>query len=306
MSGIKDYEYSYTSERQRRLREALQQLQQRRAAEAERRLAESRRRAQRRAAKAAATRAALTERAREAQRAMEGLEQQPVDLPADLEAAPPEAQHVSGLTATDRGEAEVKLAEVTKRIAEVEAWRETLTGDDAVRTFQASVMKAWQDRAEKLLAEHTAGTVGQDILARAEEIGREAKRIHEEAGERQAKSEARNQLLRDIIDSLKEIGFFVSDPSYQDPNDPGGPVILRATRGAEEMTASIDLSETVRSVWNGLEEQHCKSAFWEYMERMRERGVEIVAKRPDLRERPILRQKGALDLPRSGTQSAGG
>ena len=78
-------------------------------------------------------------------------------------------------------------AEVTDRITEIEAWRETLAGDEAVQTFQASEMKAWQDRAEKLLADHTAGVPEQDILARADEIHQEATRIHEEAGQRQGK-----------------------------------------------------------------------------------------------------------------------
>ena len=195
---------------------------------------------------------------------------------------------------------------MTDRITEIEAWRETLAGDEAVQTFQASEMKAWQDRAEKLLADHTAGVPEQDILARADEIHQEATRIHEEAGQRQGKFEARNHLLRDIIDSLKDVGFYVSDPRDEDPSDPMGPVIVRAARGSEEMTASVDLAETVKSTWKGLSEEHGKSAFFDYVDRMKDRGVEVTAACPDMQHRPILRQKGAIDLPQSGAGRAGG
>ena len=45
MSGIKDYTYSYTAARKQRLREELQERQQRCAAQTQAKLAESRRRA---------------------------------------------------------------------------------------------------------------------------------------------------------------------------------------------------------------------------------------------------------------------
>jgi hypothetical protein len=112
-------------------------------------------------------------------------------------------------------------------------------------------------------------------------------------------------LLGDVIASLQEIGFFVSDPYYENPDDPSGPVVIKAARGSETVTASVDLSEMVRSVWGGVEDERCKDAFFEYVDRMKDKDVEVTPTRADLRERPILKQQGAKDLPRSAGRQAG-
>ena len=104
---------------------------------------------------------------------------------------------------------------------------------------------------------------------------------------------------------MKEIGFFVHDPQYENPADPTGPVIIKAVRGDEEVTTSVDLSETIKSVWNGLADERCKDSFFDYVEQMKAKGVEVKPHREDLRDRPILKQKGANELPRSATREKG-
>ncbi len=103
----------------------------------------------------------------------------------------------------------------------------------------------------------------------------------------------------DIIASLKEIGFVVTDPQFADPQDPGGDVLLVATKGSERMEARIDLSDEIRSTWDNVTEEHCKTSFFDYVDAMASKGITVSPEREDLRLRPISRQQGAKDLPKS-------
>lgn len=307
MSGIKDYTYTYTEERRRLLREALQALQQRRAAETQVRLAEGRRRARERiesiqATRGKAKRSELAKRARKTQESVEALRDR---LAQSVSAQDARAEQPEESPPNETPE-KSKVAELNGTLTELEAWRETLGADEAVQTFRDNEARAWAKKVDALLEARAAEGAVEELQARAVGLREDAVKLHSEAGMCRERFEARNELLADIIGSLKEIGFFVSDPYYQDPGNPVGPVVVKAARGGEEMTASVDLSETVKSVWKGWEDVHCKSAFWDYIERMKQRGVEITADRPDLRQRPILRQKGALDLPQDRAERAGG
>lgn len=192
-----------------------------------------------------------------------------------------------------------------QKLSELAAWRDELAADEAIQQFHRTAADAWTRTADSFLAEDPQTGSFEDALGSVENACREAQRLHDEAGTRQADFTARNELLRDVMDSLKEIGFFVGDPAYADPSDPAGPVLVKATRGPEVMTASIDLSQMVHSVWDGLEDEHCKASFFEYVERMKTRGVEVQAERADLRHPPMLKRQGAKDLPR-GQQIGGG
>ncbi len=105
------------------------------------------------------------------------------------------------------------------------------------------------------------------------------------------KFNTRNELVSDIIDSLKEVGFVVDDPQFADPANPSGVVLLVANRGSERMEASIDLSDEIHSTWNNLSEEHCKTAFFDYVDAMSSKGVKVKPHREDLQNRPIKRQQ---------------
>jgi hypothetical protein len=137
------------------------------------------------------------------------------------------------------------------------------------------------------------------VLQRCEELLARAEQMNKEAGETQEAYATRNELLSDVVESLQEIGFFVGDPQFEDPNNPAGPVSLKATRGSEEISASIDLTDTVRSTWDGEAGEHCKQAFFQYVDQMKSRGIEVKPTRADLQDRPELKQKGARSLPSS-------
>lgn len=198
-----------------------------------------------------------------------------------------------------------EIEQLQEKLSELAAWREELAADEAVQQFHRTAAEAWTALADACLADDSPSDSLAEALESVENACGEAQRLHDEAGKRQADFTARNELLRDVIDSFKEIGFFVGDPQYADPNDPAGPVLVKATRGSEVMTASIDLSQMVRSMWDGLQDEHCKASFFEYVERMKARGIEIEPEREDLRQPPMLKQQGAKELPR-GQQIGGG
>ena len=186
------------------------------------------------------------------------------------------------------------------------AWEEQLANDAAVRQFASPAAVKWKDESAALMAK-TLGIDGIDaMVTRAQALCDDAEKLHTTAGEHKAKFDERNELLGDILSSLQEIGFFVSDPQYEDPNDPAGAVIIKATRGSEEVTASVDLSDMVRTVWNGVADEKCKDSFFQYIDQMSNKGIEITATRPDLQSRPILKQAGARELPRTKLRGEGG
>lgn len=243
--------------------------------------------------------------------------EQPADVIAEdeiggLPAPTAEEFLTSGLQASDSdaGADDSAIAAdvnaLQEKLSELTAWREELADDDAAQQFHRDAVAAWGAAAAAYLAEDSAadGSVA-EALDSIDKLCNDAKRLHDEAGTRQADFFARNEMLLHVMDSLKEIGFFVGDPAYADPNDPSGPVLVKATRGSEVMNASIDLSQVVRSVWDGLEDEHCKASFFEYVDQLKTRGVEVQAERADLRAPPILKQQGAKDLPR-GQQIGGG
>ena len=183
--------------------------------------------------------------------------------------------------------------------SEVLTWREALRADMDVRDFEEGRFKQWEQLCEQCEQLVVEGASASTVAATLQSLTTEAKAIHTQAGESAMQFTTRNELLSDIIGSLKEVGFVVDDPEFEDASNPAGPILLVATRGQERMEATVDLSDHIRSTWNNLESSHCASSFREYMDRMQHRGIEVLPDREDLRQRPIEIQKGALDLPRS-------
>lgn len=185
------------------------------------------------------------------------------------------------------------------------AWDEQLSNDDAVHQFTSATVAKWKDGLTALSTRTPGIEVIDELVTRAEWLCHQAEEIHASAGEQKAKFDERNELLSDILKSWQEIGFFVSDPEYENPNDPGGPVIIKATRGSEQVLASVDLSDTVRTIWNGMADETCKESFFQYVDQMSNKGVEIKPTRPDLQSRPVLKQAGARELPRTKLRGKG-
>lgn len=185
------------------------------------------------------------------------------------------------------------------------AWQEQLPDDTAVCQFQSSPLAQWCSDVAAILDQAPKIQDLDGLVARAEALDTQADAIHSEASEQKSRFDERNELLADILKSLQEIGFFVSDPIYENPNDPAGPVLIKATRGTEEVNASVDLSDVVRTVWNGIPDEKCKDSFFQYVDQLGKKDLVIKPVRADLQERPILKQSGARELPRSTSREEG-
>ncbi len=187
------------------------------------------------------------------------------------------------------------LDDLTIHVEKLISWQDALQNDGNVSTFQKNTLGLWlSDLAETVEtvehqpAEAIKGT--QQLIIRAEAIQREA-------GELSDRFHERNTVLRDIVDSLKEVGFFVQDPEFVNPDEPQGTVIVRANRGDQIMTAEVDLNEVVRSDWQGVDGEYCTNAFFDYVKALNEKGVSVDPVSPALK--PNLKRKGAKDLPGS-------
>ena len=182
-------------------------------------------------------------------------------------------------------------------------WKEELNKDEDVADFQSTESLNWSKQLASSLNDIGPSDQNQ-ILTQAESLIKQAQQIHDKAGELAAKYNTRNELIGDIIASLKEVGFVVNDPIFRDINDPTSGVVLVASRGNERMVADIDLSDEIRSTWDNVSNEHCRTGFFAYVDAMSKKGVEVNPHREDLRQRPIRIQKGAKDLPRKNSDNA--
>ncbi len=176
----------------------------------------------------------------------------------------------------------------TDRAAELAGWREVLAGDQAVSDFAAADAAAWAARAAA-----ATGPEADALLA-------EAQAIHDRAGTLKGQFDARNELLAAVIASFHEIGFHVDEPFFEQPGNPAGAVVLKASSGSDTVESTIDLSDHIRTVWGGAESDHCKDSFFDFARKMKDRGLDVKADRADLQDRPTLLQKSANELPQAG------
>jgi hypothetical protein len=195
-----------------------------------------------------------------------------------------------------------RATRVPDLIRQVVCWQEELQHDEAVVHFCREEARVWQVEAQSTLEDHERGQSNDAVLQKCQDLLTRVEHMTKHAEVTQGAYATRNELLADVIASLQEIGFFVCDPHFENPNDPAGPVTISASRGGEEISASIDLSDTVRSTWDGIAGEHCKDAFFDYVDQMKARGVEVKPTRADLQDRPELKQKSARSLPQSDSK----
>ncbi|PAY16349.1 hypothetical protein CKO51_27235 [Rhodopirellula sp. SM50] len=182
-------------------------------------------------------------------------------------------------------------------------WQASLGRSEDVRDFASQSLEQWKKKVESITVELQEQRPNKETLSRVQAAILLAESIESDAGEVAEKYLARNQVMADIIDSLKEIGFFVQNPEFSDPDRPEGTVIIRANRGDQIMTAEVDLDKTVQSDWQGVHGAYCTDAFFDYVTAMGNRGIEITPDSPDLK--PKLLEKDALDLPSNDQRSRG-
>ncbi|MDZ4848902.1 MAG: hypothetical protein SGI77_06385 [Pirellulaceae bacterium] len=187
---------------------------------------------------------------------------------------------------------------IQERLTELMNWKFELTQDENVTDFQNAERDRWLQVLKDEI-EHSNSSDDAKRLLDTEKLIQDAKSIFESANEIESKLQIRNEILASIIASLKEIGFVVRDPYYEDAAQPDQPVHVHASRGTEFMKATIDLDQEIRSVWNDIEAEHCKSTFFSYIDAMEAKGLEVKPKTDGLENRPILKQRGAKSLPKS-------
>jgi hypothetical protein len=191
---------------------------------------------------------------------------------------------------------------IDKEIFEVLQWKDLLSADPDVSTFEPSNLEGWILECNLLV--DPSSVLSEDGFQRqAIRLVERAKEMQKTAEEKSAKFNTRNELLADVIAALKEIGFSVADPRFDNPQDPGGSVVIVASRGNERMEARIDLSNQIRSTWDEISGEHCKNSFLDYVDAMNSRGVQVKAERDDLQSRPKQIQVNAKDLPRNKTDN---
>jgi len=312
MSGPKDYAIRFAMARLQRIRARLEAERMARAAVVQNMLLRQKDAATARLAAKQSARASViqTELEKRKQAALAARNQvvAAVDEVETPISAGTRAEAIASLAMEQMTNAATEAAttELHSKLAQIQGWTDTMETDQTVKDFRPAQLSDWRNAANSILADSNAGHPMTEIEDRCNTVLTQAKHIFDEAGELKGKFDTRNELLTDIIASFKEIGFHVGDPFFEHPDDPTGPVILKATCGSETVTASIDLGTTVRSVWDGVETEQCKDAFFDYVDRMKQRGIDVDPERADLRERPKLLQKGANELPRSQSSTAGG
>lgn len=210
-----------------------------------------------------------------------------------------QVEQIRDAAKTEHDAAIDRARRVPELIGQIVCWQEEIQSDEATVHFCRDRAEIWQSEARTALEEHDRGHVNDAVLQKCQDLLKRAEEMSKKVEDTQAAYATRNELLVDVLASLQEIGFFVSDPQFENPNDPAGPVSIKATRGSEVISASIDLSDMVRSTWNGVAGEHCKNAFFEYVDQMKARGIEVKPTRADLQDRPVLKQKGARSLPSS-------
>lgn len=203
-------------------------------------------------------------------------------------------------TCEDQSDLNHKLEE---QVALMFRWKENLLNSDEAQSFASSRCSEWNSEMELLLKELNGQSSNIDDLKKVESAILKAESIVNDSGDVSDKFHARNMVLSDIIESMKEIGFFVENPRYADAESPEDAVIIRASRGGQTMTAQIDLDMQVQSDWQGVHGAYCTDAFFEYVKAMGERGVDVTPENPDLF--PRLLEKGEREIPPQEKRSLG-
>jgi predicted extracellular nuclease len=193
--------------------------------------------------------------------------------------------------------------QIEHQLKTVLQWKASFDENTDVQSFYSNELSDWRTRTDQTVAVISGSTSSLETLSKLQQITSQAEQIELKAGELSDKFFARNAVLTDIIDSLREIGFFVQDPEFADSGNPVGAVIIRANRGNQSLSTSISLDQKVESDWQGIHGEYCTGGFFEFVRAMDQRGVII---NPDnINLRPQLLQKGAKELPDTRKKSTG-
>lgn len=193
--------------------------------------------------------------------------------------------------------------EIQDSTAHLKSWQDTLSSSDDVKHFATHRLQLWQEMAATLLNTEVETVNVRERLQAVQQAILEAEQIEAAAIDTAEKFELRNSVLKDILESLQEVGFFVQDPEYLDPMRPDEAVIIRANRADQTMVAKVNLDAGVESDWQGIHGEYCTDAFFDYVKQMNRRGVEITSNNPQLA--PRLKQQDALNLPTPNERRSG-
>ena len=182
-------------------------------------------------------------------------------------------------------------------------WQDNLRRSEESQTFASSRCSQWSSMVELIVHELKSRSATSEILNQVESAILDAESIASEAGEIADMFHARNSVITDIIESMKELGFFVQDPAFANVDQPGGAVVIQASRGGQTMTAQVDLNAQVQSEWQGVNGNYCTDAFFDYVKAMDKRGVEITSADPTLVPRLLV--KGEREIPTQDKRSKG-
>ena len=193
--------------------------------------------------------------------------------------------------------------EIQDSTASLKSWLDTLSRSDDVKHFATHRLQPWQERTGTLLNTEVETVNARERLQAVQRAILEAEQIEAAAIDTAEKFEQRNSVLKDILESLQEVGFFVQDPEYLDPMRPDQAVIIRANRADQTMVAKVNLDAGVESDWQGIHGEYCTDAFFDYVKQMNRRGMEISSNNPQLA--PRLKQQDALNLPTTNEHRSG-
>ena len=193
--------------------------------------------------------------------------------------------------------------EIQDSTANLKSWLDTLSKSDDVKHFAMHRLQPWQETTATLLNTEVETVNVRERLQAVQQAILEAEQIEAAAIDTAEKFAQRNSVLKDILESLQEVGFFVQDPEYLDPMRPDQDVIIRANRADQTMVAKVNLDARVESDWQGIHGEYCTDAFFDYVKQMNRRGVEITSNNPQLA--PRLKQQDALNLPTPNERRSG-
>ncbi len=223
------------------------------------------------------------------------------DAGAEHERAAAEARAAAAAEAAR--EAARVAAEFAEIRDDIDARREALTEDAALRAACGDRFTAWDDRCARVGDMAPAAEAireARDVLAEADSLVQHAFDVSQQL-------EKRRHVLQAMIESFNAVGYFTDVTDPESTEEPAQPVTVVARRGTEKVAVAIPLGDApVQSVWNGQAGERCVDSFLLYVEQMGKRDIACRPARADLVPRPQLKQMGRKELPRSQSQGRPG
>jgi hypothetical protein len=229
-------------------------------------------------------------------------------MPASGTDAGAEHEHAAAeACAAAAAEAAREAARVMAEFAEIrndiDARREAITEDAALRAACGDRFAAWDERCSRVGDMAPAA----EAIREARYVLAEADLLVQHAFDVSQQLEKRRHVLQAMIESFNAVGYFTDVTDPESTEEPAQPVTVVARRGTEEVAVAIPLGDApVQSVWNGQAGERCVDSFLLYVEQMGKRDIACRPARADLVPRPQLKQMGRKELPRSQSQGRPG